>query len=83
MKVFGSAVALEVGNANDATASQWVNTSLLLVFDKELLPRGVLVLAANGIANLLVLGLLNRRLVVLCALTHPLLHKIDGLIETI
>lgn len=37
-----------------------------------------LVLAANEVADLLVLGLLNGRLVVLSPTSHPLLHEVDA-----
>lgn len=53
--------------------------SSLLVFDGEIRASRVLVLSTDKVANLLVLGLLDGRLVVLGALAEDLfLDKVDA-----
>ena len=57
---------------------------VLLVLDKEILPREALVLTADSVADLLVLSLLDRGFIGLWPFVQDvLLHPVDGLIETI
>lgn len=59
-----------------------LSESGLLVLDGHIAARGRFVLPADVVADLLVLGLLDRALVALIALAHEfLLHEIDACVS--